>query len=59
MTFIETLLATSTTLFCAWLFNQYIQPLLNRGHNRILKMKNYTYMSGSKKKRSGKKAKIR
>jgi low temperature requirement protein LtrA len=38
MTFIETFLATSTTLFCAWIFKTYIEPRLNNSHKKIKKV---------------------
>lgn len=34
MTFLETFLATSTTLLCAWLYKQFIEPVLNKNHNK-------------------------
>jgi len=41
MAFIETFLATSTTLLCAWIFKKFIEPWLEKSHNktkRIMKI---------------------
>jgi hypothetical protein len=35
MAFIETFLATSTTLACAWLFKKFIEPKLEKGHKKV------------------------
>lgn len=38
MTFIETFSATSLTLLCAWIFKKYLEPLLDKGHERIKRL---------------------
>jgi len=38
MSFIESFLATSTTLFFAWVFKTYLEPRLNKGHKKIKRL---------------------
>lgn len=35
MAFLETFSATSLTLFCAWMFKKYIEPRLDKAHERL------------------------